>query len=82
MASHLPDRSGDITKSASPGLSPSRLAQLQKDLLLTPEERVLAAQATLNLDRLRRDNVPGRVIGFDTYDAFLDYKWKQSAGGG
>ena len=63
------------------GLSPSRLAQLRMDMLLTPEERVRAAEATLRLDRLREANVPRRVIGFDRYEDYLDYKWKTSTGG-
>ena len=65
-----------------PGLSPSRLAQLLSDMRLTPEERVRAAEATLTLDRLREAGVPRRVIGFDRYEDYLDYKWKSSTGGG
>ena len=64
-----------------PGLSPSRRAQLQRDLLLTPEERVRAAEETLKLDRLREVGVDRRVIGFESYDDFLDYKFRSSAGG-
>ena len=63
------------------GLSPSRLAQLRQDLLLTPEERVRAAEETLRLDRLREVDVPRRVIGFERYEDYLDYKWKASTGG-
>ena len=63
------------------GLSPSRLAQLQRDLLLTPEERVRAVEATLKLDRLREAGVPRGVIGFESYEDFLDYKFKLSTGG-
>lgn len=60
------------------GLSPSRLAQLRQDMLLTPEQRVRAAEETLRLDRLRGANGPRRVIGFDRYEDYLDYKWKAS----
>ena len=63
------------------GLSPSRLAQLRADMLLTPEERVRAAEETLKLDRLREGDRPRRVIGFDRYEDYLDYKWKASTGG-
>lgn len=63
------------------GLSASRLAQLQRDLQLTPEQRVRAAEETLKLDRLRAGPVVHRVIGFDRYEDYLDYKWKSSTGG-
>ena len=72
---------GEAVSAGSPGLSPSRLAQLQSDLLLTPEERVRAAEETLKLDRLREAGIPRRVIGFDRYEDYLDYKWKMSTGG-
>lgn len=65
----------------APGLSPSRLAQLRRDMSLTPEQRVREAEATLRLDRLREVNVPRRVIAFDRYEDYLDYKWKASTGG-
>ncbi len=48
---------------------------------LTPEQRVREAEATLRLDRLREVNVPRRVIAFDRYEDYLDYKWKASTGG-
>lgn len=63
------------------GLGASRLAQLQRDLQLTPEQRVRAAEETLKLDRLRAEPVAHRVIGFDRYEDYLDYKWKSSTGG-
>ena len=63
------------------GLSPSRLEQLHRDLALTPEERVLAAEATLRIDRLRRPNVPHRVLSFESYEEYLDYKFRVSTGG-
>ena len=68
----------DASKEVHPrahGLGASRLAQLRSDLLLTPEERVRAAEATLNVDRLREPNVSRRVIGFDRYEDYLDYKF-------
>jgi hypothetical protein len=76
---------GDVAEEDSTpkrGLSPSRLAQLHRDMLLTPEERVRAADATLALDRLRGTGLPrGEVVCFDTYEDYLDYKWKRSTGG-
>lgn len=72
---------GEQAGTRSHGLSPSRLAQLRQDLLLTPEERVRAAEETLKLDRLRDVDVARRVIGFERYEDYLDYKWKSSAGG-
>jgi hypothetical protein len=75
---------GDYDEGANPhtpGLSASRREQLRRDLLLTPEERVRAAEETLMLDRLRHGGDPSRVIGFDRYEDYLDYKWKVSTGG-
>jgi len=62
-------------------LSPSRLAQFRSDMLLTPEQRVRAAEETLKLYRLRQPNVPRRVISFERYEDYLDYKWRVSTGG-
>jgi len=64
-----------------PGLGASRLAQLTHDLRLTPEQRVLAAEATL-----RQTGAPARprrhhVLAFDRYDDFLDWKRSRDAGG-
>ena len=72
---------GDEVSMRARGLTPSHLSQLRRDLLLTPEERVRAAEETLKLDRLREVDVPRRVIGFERYEDYLDYKWKMSAGG-
>jgi hypothetical protein len=81
MAKSHQEDGGEEVATRAPGLSPSRLAQLRRDLLLTPEERVRAAEETLKLDRLREVDVPRRVIGFERYDDYLDYKWKSSTGG-
>jgi hypothetical protein len=72
---------GEAANAHTPGLSASRQEQLRRDLLLTPEERVRAAEETLTLDRLRHGGAPSRVIGFDRYEDYLDYKWKLSTGG-
>jgi hypothetical protein len=72
---------GEAESTRTRGLSPSRLAQLRRDMLLTPEERVRAAEETLKLDRLREVDVPRHVISFERYEDYLDYKWKLSTGG-
>ena len=64
------------------GLSASRLSQLRSDLALTPEERVRAAEETLRLDKLREPIGPHRALCFDSYDDYLDYKFRASTGGG
>jgi hypothetical protein len=58
---------------ARPGLGASRRRQLLADLALTPEERVRAADETLRLTLLRNP-AAARVIGFDRYEDFLDWK--------
>ena len=80
MSEPQPENDLDESSTRVRGLSPSRLAQLRRDMLLTPEERVRAAEETLKLDRLRAANVPRRVIGFDCYEDYLDYEWKASTG--
>lgn len=72
--------SAEAADTRTGGLSPSRRAQLERDLELTPEERVRAGEETLQLDRLRRTNIQHRVIGFDRYEDYLDHKWKSSTG--
>lgn len=66
----------DPDHDARPGLGSSRLAQLARDLQLTPEQRVLAAEETLRQtggpQRARRHH----VLTFDRYEEFLD--WKKS----
>jgi hypothetical protein len=56
------------------GLGPSRFAQLSADLLLTPEERVIAAEETARATPARRHGRVQRVIGFDRYEDYLDFK--------
>ncbi len=57
-----------------PGLGVSRTRQLVRDLALTPEERVLAAEETLALHALVREERPVASRFFDHYDDFLDWK--------
>lgn len=57
-----------------PGLGVSRTRQLLRDLALTPEERVRAAEETLALHGLVRESRPAASRFFDHYDDFLDWK--------
>lgn len=76
-----PGRTGrSIATPPVSGLSPSRLEQLRRDLELTPEERVLAAEETLRLDKLRSPGGPRQVLCFDRYEDYLDYKFRASTG--
>jgi hypothetical protein len=57
-------------------LGASRLAQLKRDLSLTPEARVRAAEETLRLTMQREESRAHRLVAFDRYEDFLD--WKRS----
>ena len=60
------------------GLGASRLIQLEADLRLSPEERVLAAERTLLIDDQRRSPHDG-VLSFDRYDDYVEWKRRQAA---
>ena len=62
------------TAPAPSGLGPSRLAQLRRDLALTPEERVRAAEETLRLTELRTSRRSEQIVAFDSFEEFLDWK--------
>jgi len=55
-------------------LGSSRLKQLTFDLRLTPEERVKAAEETARTTQAREHGRVQRVIGFDRYEDYLDFK--------
>ncbi len=58
-----------------PGLGASRQAQLQADLRLTPTERVLGAERTARLDKVRgRVVAADRILSFDRYEDYLDWR--------
>jgi len=61
------------------GLGESRQAQLEADLALTPEERVLIAEQTASIADLRRRH-PARdqVIVFDRYGDFLQWRQREA----
>lgn len=81
MGNPVRDEDARVTDSGEKGLSFSRSAQLRRDMELTPEDRVRAAEETLKLDRLRAGIIVHRVIGFERYEDYLDYKWKSRTGG-
>ena len=58
------------------GLGESRLAQLEADFALTPEQRVLEAERTAQLsNEVRRSVGRGEWIrSFDRYEDYLDWK--------
>ena len=66
----------------SPGLGPLRLAQLESDLRLTPEQRVRAADQTTRLGEQVRGDRRGRgssgrrnrVLSFDSYEDYVDWQ--------
>ncbi len=61
------------------GLGPSRTAQLEADLRLTPEERVCAAQRTLLVDEARgRPPAHNRVATFDRYEDYLEWAQRET----
>lgn len=66
---------------ARPGLGPSRLAQLEADLRLSPEERVKAAEATARLDRLIRLPRGDQLLFFDGLDQYVRWKQREAVGG-
>ena len=56
------------------GLGPSRQAQLEADLRLTPEERVREAERTLQVDEARRGPAGmDRILTFDRYEDYLQW---------
>jgi hypothetical protein len=65
----------------SPGLGPLRLAQLESDLRLTPERRIRAAEETARLgERVRGTRGrPHRILSFDRYEDYVDWKRKDPA---
>lgn len=63
----------------SPGLGPQRLAQLESDLRLTPEQRVRSAEGTAQLGtRVRGASRPAnRLISFDRYEDYVEWKRRE-----
>ncbi len=57
-----------------PGIGPSRVAQLKRDLLLTPEARVREAELTLQTTETRGKTRTHHLMAFDQYEDFLNWK--------
>lgn len=76
---------GMLIREAGPtrrhGLGEHRLAQLESDLALTPEQRVREAEETA---RATETGEPGRsgerVLTFESYDDYLAWKRRADAG--
>jgi hypothetical protein len=60
-----------------PGLGPSRLAQLEADLALTAEERVRDAERTARAVPTRAQPAVARILVFDRYEDYLDWKRRE-----
>ena len=63
--------------SAAPGLGPHRLAQLEADLALTPEQRVREAEKTARATP-RRASSGHRLLLFDRYEDYLEWTRNQA----
>ena len=59
---------------ASRGLGASRTLQLERDLALSPEQRVRIAEETLALRAHVAEPRPGSPRAFESYEEFLDWK--------
>lgn len=71
-------RVAEPTASYTAGLDRSRKVQLEADLALTPEERVLIAEQTLLVADLRnRRPARDQVVAFDRYEDFLGWRWRE-----
>lgn len=80
-AGHL-DAVREPTATYESGLGVSRRAQLEADLDLTPEERVLIAEQTaLIADLRRRRPARDQVIAFERYEDFLDWSRREALDG-
>jgi hypothetical protein len=63
------------------GLGPSRQAQLEADLALTPEDRVrLAEQTALVRPHKRREGRRDQVLTFDRIEDFLAWEKREALG--
>jgi predicted transcriptional regulator len=61
------------------GLGASRQAQLEADLALTAEERILIGEQSALIADLRGRRPPrDQVIAFDRYESFLDWKKREA----
>lgn len=64
---------------AHPGLGEQRLAQLEHDLALTPEQRVIEAERTARVAPALTTRWTG-VLTFDRFEDYLRWKQREAAG--
>ena len=63
------------------GLGALRTAQLEADLRLTPEERVIEAERTLRVEDVRRSSRKAqqdRLLTFDRYEDYVDWTRREA----
>jgi len=72
---------GPVYPAAPSGLGSFRLAQLEADLRLTPEQRVIAAEETAALSIVLRPSRGPRLVQFDRFEDYLEWKRREAAGG-
>jgi len=63
------------------GLGAQRMAQLEADLRLTAEERVIEAERTLDVEDVRRSSRKAqqdRLLTFDRYEDYVDWKRREA----
>lgn len=71
-------RVAEPTAGYAAGLDAGRRTQLEADLELTAEERVLIAEQTLLVADLRnRRPVRDQVVAFERYEDFLGWRWRE-----
>src|ERR1019366_8075984 len=63
------------TAAPSSGIGALRRAQLVADLRLSPQDRVLAVERTARVGKVRERPRGQRVIGFDRYEDYLEWKY-------
>lgn len=87
LRQYLRPSTGVVKEAAAPpyaaGLGPSRLTQLEADLALSPEERVREAERTARDGELagRGRRAARRVLQFDRYEDYLDWKNREGLSG-
>ena len=72
-------REGEVAYLA--GLGAQRTAQLEADLRLTAEERVIEAERTLDVEDVRRSSRKAqqdRLLTFDRYEDYVDWKRREA----